>query len=249
MISAVITQVITAFAQFNSAFTKVNAVLAESIVDRRTGREWVERELAKDEYSANDLSPLEQLGQWMSNLWDSILSGALRANSPWLILIVLVALAAIVALIIWRVRRVGLKKTAVPLSAFDSVVNTPEPGPWRDSARAAATRGDLRTAVIDSARAIFAVLSQKQIVILDSASTASELVRTAGDELPELRRELTRVATVFNDLLFGEDLEKNPSQDEPRPSAAELAATYAEFLAFDERLSSLVPRHRSAVTS
>lgn len=234
----------------NSALlTHVNAVMADSVVDRETGREWVERELAKDEYSANDLTPLEQLGQWMSNLWDSIVSGALRANSPWLILIVLVALAAIIALIIWRVRRVGLKKTGVPLSAFDPVVNTPEPGPWRDSARDAAARGDLRAAVIDSARAIFAVLSQKQIVTLDSASTASELVRKAGDELPEHRRELTRVATIFNALLFGEDLDENLSQDAARSSTAELSATYAELLAFDESLSSLAPRHRSAVTS
>ena len=249
MTSTVLTHVNTAFTPVNSALSHVNTVMAGSTVDRRTGREWVERELKKDEYSANDLTPLEQLGQWMSNLWDSILGGALRANSPWLILIVLVVLAAIVALMIWRVRRIGLKKTGVPLSAFDPVVNSPEPGPWRDSARAAAARGDLRTAVIDSARAIFAVLSQKQIVTLDSASTASELVRTAGHELPEFRRELTRVATVFNDLLFGEDLQESPDQDAPHPSSAELAGTYAEFLAFDERLSSLAPRHHFAVTS
>lgn len=217
------------------------SMLRSSVIDRGTGREWVEHELSKKEYSDTDLTPLEQLGQWLSSIWDSIVSGALRGNSPWLILIVVVALAAIVGLIIWRVRRVGLRKTSLPLSAFDPVVASPEPGPWRDSARAAAERGDMTTAVIDSARAIFAVLSQKQIVTLDSASTASELSRTAGGELPEHRRELARVAEVFNDLLFGED----PA----RISTASLHATYQEFLALDETLSALTPRHRSAVAS
>ncbi|MBM6590189.1 hypothetical protein [Brevibacterium sp. RIT 803] len=217
------------------------SLLSDSVIDRDTGREWVEHELSKTEYSDTDLTPLEQLGQWLSTIWNSIVSGALQGNSPWLILIVVVALAAIVGLIIWRVRRVGLRKTTLPLSAFDPVVASPEPGPWRDSARAAAQRGDMRSAVIDSARAIFAVLSQKHIVTLDSASTASELSRTAGDELPEHRLELARVAEVFNDLLFGED--------STQTSAASLHTTYSDFLALDETLSALSPRHRSAVAS
>lgn len=217
------------------------SMLLSSAIDRETGRDWVEHELSKQEYSDTDLSPLEQIGQWLSNIWDSIVSGALQNNSPWMLLIVVVALAAIVGLIIWRVRRVGLKKTSLPLSAFDPVVASPEPGPWRDSARAAAERGDMRTAVIDSARAIFAVLSQKHIVTLDAASTASELSRTAGDEMPEHRLHLARVADVFNDLLFGENSDGI--------SPASLPATYREFLAFDERLSALGPRHRSEVAS
>lgn len=217
------------------------SLLSSSVIDRDTGRKWVEHELSKTEYSDTDLTPLEQLGQWLSDIWNAIVSGALQGNSPWLILIVVVALAAIVGLIIWRVRRVGLRKTTLPLSAFDPVVASPEPGPWRDSARAAAQRGDMRSAVIDSARAIFAVLSQKHIVTLDSASTASELSRTAGGALPEHRLELARVAEVFNDLLFGED--------SARTSTASLPATYTEFLALDEALSALSPRHRSAVAS
>lgn len=226
-------------------------------IDRGTGREWVERELSKSEYSANDLTPLERIGQWLDGVWNSLISAALRGNSPWLLLIVIVVVAAIVALVIWRVRRVGLKKTTVPLSAFDPVVATPEPGPWRDSARAAAERGDMRTAVIDSARAIFAVLSQKQFVTLDSASTASELVRAAADELPEHRRQLMHVATVFNDLLFGDydgidastGAHDRLAERAARPATAHLNATYAEFLAFDDTLSALAPRHRSAVAS
>lgn len=217
------------------------SILSSSPIDRETGRELVEDELSKNEYSNTDLTPLEQLGQWLSSIWDSLVSTALDGNSPWLLLIVVAALAAIIALIIWRVRRVGLKKTSLPLSAFDPVVASPQPGPWRDSARAAAERGDMRTAVIDSARAIFAVLSQKQIVTLDSASTASELSRTAGEHLPEHRRELARVANVFNDLLFGEERD--------RTSNDSLQTTYGEFQALDGRLSALSPRQRSAVAS
>lgn len=211
------------------------SILGNSVIDRDTGREWVEDELSKKEYSDTDLTPLEQLGHWLSGLWDSIVSQALSSNSPWLLLLVFVGLAAIVGFIIWRVRRVGLQKASLPISAFDPVLASPEPGPWRDSARAAAERGDMTRAVIDSSRAIFAVLSQKHIVTLDSASTASELGRRAGAELPAHRQELARVATVFNDLVFGEV----PA----RTSAASLPATYAQLLALDETLSALAPRH------
>lgn len=221
------------------------SALHSSVIDRDTGRELVEDELSKTEYSDTDLTPLEQIGQWLNDLWNSIVSTALGGNSPWLLLIVLMFLAAIVALIIWRVRRVGLRKTSLPLSAFDPVVATPEPGPWRDSARAAAQRGDMTTAVIDSARAIFAVLSQKQILTLDSASTASELSRTAGGQLPEHRLELERVAEVFNDLLFGEDA-KRIVDDRATPS--ELNGVYSDFLALDATLSALAPQHRAPVT-
>lgn len=238
-------------------------LLLNSVVDRGTGREWVDEELSKQEYSDNDLTPLEQLGQWLNDVWNAVISGALKANSPWLIIIVVVVVAAIVALIVWRVRRVGLNRASVPLSAFDPVVASPEPGPWRNSARAAADHGDMATAVIDSARAIFAVLDQKHIVTLDSASTATELGRTAGGELPEHRRQLTRVVSIFNDLLFGDGhdastgtqrrLDADPAGTSPAGPAGSsphaLSAIYTEFLAFDETLSAQSARHRSAVTA
>lgn len=233
------------------------STLSLAVVDRGTGREWVDKELSKDEYSATDLTPLEQLGEWMGRVWDAIVSGALRGNSPWLILLVVIAVAAIVALIIWRVRRVGLNRTRVPLSAFDPVVTTPEPGPWRESARAAAERGDLRSAVIDQSRAIFAVLSGKHIVALDSASTATELSGTAGRELPEHARSLNRVAEAFNDLLYGHeagDAERAAGTGGgmgtavARADEPDLHTTYAEFLALDEQLSRLPSRHQSVVS-
>src|SRR5699024_5942889 len=43
-------------------------------IDRDTGREWVENELSKQEYSAADLTPLEQIGRWISSLWDSLVN-------------------------------------------------------------------------------------------------------------------------------------------------------------------------------
>ncbi|WP_413335646.1 hypothetical protein ACH82I_04025 [Brevibacterium sp. GP-SGM9] len=220
-----------------------------AVIDRDTGREWVERELSKSEYSENDLTPLEQIGRWLEGVWESLLGAALRGNSPWLLLLVVIVVAGIIALIVWRVRRVGLRRTRVPLAAFDPVVAVPEPEPWRRSAAAAAAAGDFRTAVVDQARAIFALLSLKQIVSLDSSSTASELSRTAGADLPEHASELRWVAEVFNELLFGEASDDAGSGDatttQHRPDPAS-NTSYSRLLDLDRSLSALPAAHRHA---
>lgn len=217
-------------------------LIASAVIDRRTGREWVEDELSKQEYDANDLTPLEQIGRWISSLWESLIHAALGANSPWLLLFVILGLAALIALIVWRVRRAGLRRAGVPLPAVDPVVSLPEPGPWRDSAARSAQAGDFAAAVIDEARAIFAVLSVKQIVSLVSSATASELAQDAEAALPDHSTALHGVAEVFNDLLYGEE-SKNPTR-----SDRDLAAVYIELCALDQELSALPARRAEVPT-
>ena len=210
---------------------------ASASIDRSTGREWVEHELSKPEYSANDLTPLEQIGRWLSHLWESLVGAALRANSPWLLILVVLALAAIVALVIWRVRRVGLRSTGVPLSAFDPVVSLPEPGPWRERAARAAAAGDFRSAVIDESRAIFAVLSVKHIVSLESSATASEIAHDAEAALPDHAGAVDNVAEVFNDLLYGEETGVSARADRDLPTV------YEDLRDLDRTLSALPAQH------
>ena len=213
------------------------ALTAAAGVDRQTGRDWVERELSKSEYAENDLTPLEQLGRWLSSIIDSLLNATLRSNSPWWLLVVIIVAAALIGVIIWRIRRIGLRSAALPSAAFDPVQTLPEPGPWRASAARAAAAGDLRAAVIDQARAIFAVLGAEHIVALDSAATAAEIAAEAGRILPEHARELTRVATVFDDLVFG-SADVDPDID--------LAVAYERFASFDRTLSSQSEAEREA---
>lgn len=235
---------ITALLSPASALTSVLGGSGFAAIDRRTGREWVEHELSKQEYSENDLTPLEQIGRWISDLWDSLLGAALRSNSPWLLLLVVLALAVIIALVIWRVRRVGLRRTGVPLSAFDPVVSLPEPGPWRERAARAAAQGDFTSAVIDESRAIFAVLSVKQIVALQSSVTASEIAHDAEAALPDHATAVHDVAEVFNDLLFGDETDR-PARDLP--------TVYENMCTLDRTLNALpsdrrreADAHRSA---
>lgn len=223
---------------FTTAVSVAQLSAASASIDRRTGREWVEHELSKQEYAANDLTPLEQIGQWLSSLWDSLVSAALGANSPWLLLLVVLAVIAIIALIIWRIRRAGFRRTGLPLSAFDPVVSLPEPGPWRDSAARAARAGDFETAVIDESRAIFAVLSIKQIVSLESSATASEIAHSAEAALPDHGPAVHGVAEIFNDLRYGEEAAQKASADRG------LDAIYADLCALDRTLSALPVRHR-----
>lgn len=209
-------------------------------IDRDTGREWVENELSKQEYSATDLTPLEQIGRWISSVWDSLVNAALRSNSPWLLLVVALALAAIIALIVWRIRRTGLRRTGLPLSAFDPVVSLPEPGPWRESAARAAQAGNHRAAVIDASRAIFAVLSVKRIISLESSATASELARDAESALPDHAAAVHSVAEVFNDLLYGDRRGGRGRADQDLPEI------YARLCELDRTLSSLPVREQEA---
>lgn len=211
---------------------------AEASIDRDTGREWVEHELSKSEYAANDLTPLEQIGRWLASLWDSLVGAAFGANSPWLLIGVVLALAAIIAGIVWRVRRAGFRRVGVPLSAFDPVVSQPEPGPWRASAARAARIGEFETAVIDQSRAIFAVLSLKQVVSLESSATASEIARSAEAALPDHGPAVHGVAEVFNDLRYGEATARQARANR------RLDEVYAELCALDRRLSVLPIRHR-----
>ena len=214
---------------------------ASANIDRDTGREWVEHELSKPEYAANDLTPLERIGRWLSSLWDSLVHAALGANSPWLLIVVVLGLAAIVAFIVWRVRRAGFRRVGVPLAAFDPVVSQPEPGPWRESAARAAQAGDFETAVIDESRAIFAILSVKQIVSLESSATASEIARSAEAALPEHGSAVHGVAEVFNDLRYGEATEAKTRADRS------LGEVYADLCALDRTLSALPVRREAAV--
>ncbi len=214
---------------------------ASASIDRDTGREWVEHELSKSEYAANDLTPLEQIGRWLSSLWDSLVRAALGANSPWLLIVVVLGLAAIIALIVWRVRRAGFRRAGVPLSAFDPVVSLPEPGPWRESAARAARVGDFATAVIDESRAIFAVLSVKQIVSLESSATASEIARSAEAALPEHGPAVHGVAEVFNDLRYGEESARTTR------AGRGLDDVYADLCALDRSLSALPVRREAPV--
>lgn len=209
---------------------RVTASGAE-VINRDTGREWVERELSKPEYSASDLTPLERLGRWLDDLWESLLHGALQANSPWWLLVVLVAVAGIAALIVWRVRRAGLRRAHIPLAAFDSAAGSPDPQVWRIRAGEAADAGDFAAAVIDESRAIYAVLAERRVITLDSASTASELSRRAGAGLPDHREALDRVARVFNDIAFGARANGERGED--------LSAVYAELCTLDSALSAL----------
>lgn len=214
-------------------------MIISASIDRDTGREWVEHELTKSEYAANDLTPLEQIGQWLSSLWDSLVRTALGANSPWLLVFVVLGLAAIIALIVWRVRRAGFRRVGVPLSAFDPVVAQPEPGPWRESAARAANAGDFEAAVIDQSRTIFAVLSVKQIVSLESSATASEIARSTEATLPEHGPAVHGVAEVFNDLRYGEEAVR-------KARANRLDEVYAELCALDRTLSAMPVRYRQS---
>lgn len=213
-------------------FTAAPLAAAPPAVDRDTGRQWLERELSRAEYSANDLTLLERIGRWIDETMTGLLSAALSGNSPWLLLLVVLAVAAIIALIVWRVRVLGLRRAHVPLAAFDAVVASPEPGPWRESAEAAAAAGDHRRALVDRSRAIFAVLGARRIVDLESASTATEIAVHAAAVLPSRARQLNEVATVFNDLVFGRGSARDRTPEE-------LRGLYAEFSAFDAELTHL----------
>src|SRR5699024_6110436 len=122
----------------------------------------------------------------------------------------------------------GLRRTGLPLSAFDPVVSQPEPGPWREAAARAAQAGNYRAAVSDASRAIFAVLSVERTISLESSATASELGRDAGTGRPD-----HAVAEVSNDLRYGDRLggRERPDRDLP--------AIYARLCEMDRTLSSL----------
>lgn len=200
-------------------------VLAAPPIDRGTGRDWAERELSDPAYRDADVTPLARLGRAIRDFLERLWAPFDGLSSPWLVLLVVLALGLLVFLVVRRLRRGaggGLDRelfTAAPLSA------PADPHALRRSAETHASAGRFGAAVQDRFRAIMADLDAHGRIDVRTASTAHELAADAGLAVPEAAPGLSSAAAVFDEVTFADV-----------PGTAE---TYATLTELDERVGVL----------
>lgn len=143
----------------------------------------------------------ERFLHWLENLVGRIFSTA--SNFPggfWTVVGLLLALVAIAAVIPYVIRpggfgraRAGAELTGTGLSA----------GELRKQAEHRAAAGDFSAAIIEQVRAIAAEVEERGILPARPGRTANELAEQAGRAMPDLAAELTSVALLFDDVLYG----------------------------------------------
>lgn len=170
-------------------------------IDRDAAHRAAQDELDKPIYSNG--STREHLVDWLNDLIYRLLQKSSSLPGGWLtatVLFILLAIALVAAFYVarrtMRTRRGGdylLFETA-PLTAAQH----------RATAEDYAAQGDWAAAIRHRLRAVARQLEETGVLTPAPGRTANELARDAGAALPHLADELSRAATAFNDVTYGE---------------------------------------------
>lgn len=169
--------------------------------DADEARRWAAEELAKPEYRSAEPGWVDELWRgfldWLASLeGPSGVEGNVAAPLTGVVIAVLIAAAIIVA----RPRLNARTKNAAEVFDDDTSVSAPD---YRESAAAAADRGDWGTAVVHCFRALVRAAEDRNIMDVRPGRTADEVARElAGVFVPEARR-LDRAARTFDRIRYG----------------------------------------------
>jgi hypothetical protein len=193
-------------------------------IDRDAAHQVAQIELDKPIYSKG--SATQQFADWVNELLYRLLQKTSSIPGGWFtttVLLILLAIAVLVAVQIarrtMRTNRGGdyrLFETS-PLTAAQH----------RATAETFAAQGDWTAAIRHRLRAVARQLEETGVLEPAPGRTANELARDAGAALPHLEGELSRAATAFNDVTYGE---------QPGSQAA-----YQMIAALDDHLRSRPP--------
>jgi hypothetical protein len=172
--------------------------LAGSGIGRRAAERLARRELARSMYAE---SIQERFLHWLENLVGRIFSGA--SSFPggfWTVVGLLLALVAITFVIPYVIRPGGFGRAGAGAVLTGSGLSASE---LRMQAEHLALAGDFTAALIEQVRAIAAEIEERGILPVRPGRTANELAAQAGRAMPDLASELTTVALLFDDVLYG----------------------------------------------
>jgi hypothetical protein len=170
-------------------------------IDRDAAHEAAQRELSKPIYPKEGLT--EQLWDWVEEtLYRLMLKGS-TVPGGWLTITVLLILAVAAVVVAVRIaRRTMRTDRGADYRLFDSAELSA--AQHRATAEQCAARGDWAGAIRHRLRAIARQLEETGVLDAVPGRTANELARDAGSSLPDLAAELSRAATTFNDVTYGE---------------------------------------------
>jgi hypothetical protein len=170
-------------------------------IDRDAAHQAAQDELNKPIYSKGSAG--QQLNEWLNEMLYRLIQQTAAIPGGWftaMVLLVLLVIAAAAAVQI--VRRTMRDKHGGDYQLFEAGQLTAEQ--HRATAESYAVEGNWAAAIRHRLRAVARQLEETGTLNPAPGRTANELARDASGALPHLAGELSRAATAFNDVTYGE---------------------------------------------
>jgi hypothetical protein len=170
-------------------------------VDRDTAREAAQRELDKPIYPKGSVA--QRIHEWIHELLYRLLEQGSSIPGGWFTVSVLITLAVVATVVAIRIARRTIRtRHGGDYQVFDAGQLTA--AQHRAIAERYASDGDWTAAIRHRLRAVARVLEEGGTMDPVPGRTANELAAGAGERIPQLVAELSRAATAFNDVTYGE---------------------------------------------
>jgi hypothetical protein len=167
-------------------------------------REQLLQELAKLGYQESKPSWVDDVVNWVSNLFESLFRNVgSPGGGPSLILVVIaiiVIAAAVVGFVLFGLPRIN-RRSSLRGGVFADDDNRSS-GDLRSAAERAADSGDFTTAIEEGFRAIARGLAERTVLTTFPGTTAHGFAREARRAFPEFGDELAFAATAFDAVRY-----------------------------------------------
>jgi len=170
-------------------------------IDRDAAHDAAQRELAKPIYPKPSLT--ERFTNWLQELIYRIAQEGSQLPGGWFTISVLLVILVVAIVVAVQIARRTMRTNRCGEQAlFDSHEMTA--AQHRAVAEQYAAQGIWTAAIRHRLRAVARQLEEDGVLDPVPGRTATELATDAGAAAPELVDELSRAATVFNDVTYGE---------------------------------------------
>ncbi len=170
-------------------------------IDSDAAHEAAQRELQKPIYPKPSLT--ERLVEWINELVYRLASAGSTFPGGWFTLSILLILLVIAVIVAIRIARRTLRTNRGTSYALFGEHELSADA-HRATAEQLAAAGNWAAAIRHRLRAVARQLEDTGVLDAVPGRTATELARDAGKALPALSAELTRAASAFNDVTYGE---------------------------------------------
>lgn len=193
--------------------------------DAPTARRWLEDELAQPEYHEGP-SLVERIIEWILEKLSGLLD-ATGSLDPVVLVIAVAVVLAVVGVAIWVAGPARLRAQQLAPGALAAADDARTAEQMRTASLAAASRGDLATAVVERFRAVVRAAEERVVLAELPGRTADEAATELGAAFPGASPRIRSAARVFDDTLYGE-----------RPATAQHLTS---IVALDDELGSTRP--------
>lgn len=170
-------------------------------IDRDAAHQAAQHELAKPIYPKASVA--QRFHDWVDELVNRMIDRAASVPGGWLAITVLLIVLVAGLVIAYRVARQTMRTNrGGDYELFDA--GQLSAAQHRAAAENYAAESNWTAAIQHRLRAIARALEETGLLNPTPGRTANELAAEAGGRLPPLASELSRAATAFNDVTYGE---------------------------------------------